>query len=143
MPFEYLEDVAIADIAFAAWGGTIEEAFRAAADAAMNVMVEDLETVAPLDRRAFEREGESLEMLLFDLLQEQIYLKDAETLLTRLASIAIRPAGEGYRLTATLAGERIDAARHELRADVKAVTLHRFGFGRTCRGWEAFVILDI
>ena len=42
MPYEYLEDVATADIAFRAWEPTLEGVFVAAADATMNVMVEDL-----------------------------------------------------------------------------------------------------
>ncbi len=143
MPFEFLEDVAIADIAFAAWGETIEEAFRSAADATMNVMVEDLDSIAPLERRAVVTENKSLEMLLLDLLEEQIYLKDAEGLLTRTTAIDVREIATGYRLEATLAGERIDPGQHRLRVDVKAVTLHRLSFGRTARGWEASVTLDI
>ena len=143
MPFEFLDDVAIADIAFAAWGETVEEAFRAAADATMNVMVEDLDSIAPLERRRIAHDGDSLEALLFDILQDQIYLKDAEVLLTRIAEIAIRETGSGFHVDATLGGERIDRVRHRLRVDVKAVTLQRFAFGRTDRGWEASVILDI
>ncbi len=143
MPFEFLEDVAIADIAFAAWGETIEEAFRSAADATMNVMVEDLDSIAPLERRAVVTENESLEMLLLDLLEEQIYLKDAERLLTRATAIDVRATPTGHRLEAALAGERIDPGRHRLRVDVKAVTFHRLSFGRTARGWEASVTLDI
>ncbi|MBI4793908.1 MAG: archease, partial [Deltaproteobacteria bacterium] len=37
MPFEYLDDVATSDVAFQAWGETVEELFVAAADAVMNV----------------------------------------------------------------------------------------------------------
>ena len=37
----------------------------------------------------------------------------------------------------------IDAGRHELIVDVKAVTLHRFKVEQTPRGWETLVILDI
>ena len=33
MPYEFLEDVATADIAFRAWGETLEETFVAAATA--------------------------------------------------------------------------------------------------------------
>jgi SHS2 domain-containing protein len=143
MPFEFLEDVAIADIAFAAWGATIEDALRAAADATMNVMVEDLDSIAPLHQRAVMVESPTLEMLLFDLLQEQIYLKDAEVLLTRVATIAVHATEAGFHLEAVLSGEPIDNKRHRLRVDVKAVTLYRLRFGRTDRGWEAHVTLDI
>ena len=45
MPYHYLDDVAIADIAFEAYGESKEEMFIAASDALMNVMVEDLVTI--------------------------------------------------------------------------------------------------
>ena len=45
MPYTYLEEIAIADIAFRATGKTQEELFAAAADATVNVMVEDLATI--------------------------------------------------------------------------------------------------
>ena len=42
MTYHYLEDFAIADIAFEAAGKNLEELFIAAADATMNVMVEEI-----------------------------------------------------------------------------------------------------
>ena len=42
-----LEDLAAADVAFQAWGTNLEETFIAAADATMNVMVEDLAIELP------------------------------------------------------------------------------------------------
>ena len=51
MPYRYLEDIATADVAFEAWGDTLEEMFVAAADATMNVMVSDLDTIAPVEKR--------------------------------------------------------------------------------------------
>ena len=41
MPYRYLENIAIADAAFEAWGETMEEMFMAAADAAVNVKDEE------------------------------------------------------------------------------------------------------
>lgn len=73
MPYQFLEDIAIADIAFSAWGKDLEETFIAAADATMNVMVEDLDSIQPLEKREFRLQNEALDMLLFDLLQELIY----------------------------------------------------------------------
>ncbi len=79
MPYEYLEEIATADIAFRAWDPSLEGAFVAAADATMNVMVEDLASIRPVVEREIKIENESLETLLFDFLQEFIYYKDAET----------------------------------------------------------------
>ena len=65
MPYHYLDDVAIADIAFEAYGESKEEMFIAASDALMNVMVEDLVTITERLWREISVESENLEMLLF------------------------------------------------------------------------------
>jgi SHS2 domain-containing protein len=46
-------------------------------------------------------------------------------------------------LNATVAGEQLAAARHQQRADVKAVTLHGFSVKEHNGGWKAKVLLDI
>lgn len=143
MPYEYLEDIALADVAFRAWGETAEEMFVAATDATMNVMVADLSTVRDRERRTIRAESDALDMLLFDLLQELIFFKDAEMLLLRVSNAGIRKENEGFTLIAEAYGDELDPARHDLVVDVKAVTLHRFAVEKTERGWEATVILDI
>ena len=40
-------------------------------------------------------------------------------------------------------GEHIDYDRHELCADVKAVTLHKFSLIKGKKNWNAKMILDI
>lgn len=143
MPYEFLEDVAIADIAFRAWGKDLEETFGAAAEATMNVMVENLDAIEPVQERAIEAVQEAADLLLFDFLQELIYYKDSERLLLRVKNIRIDKDDLGYRLRARARGEVIDPERHQLRVDVKAVTLHQFRLEQTRDGWEAQVILDI
>ena len=82
-------------------------------------------------------------MLLFNFLQELVYYKDAEQLLLRVGQVAIAARSGSVFLTAMAHGERLDPDRHQLRVDVKAVTLHRFSLQQTMHGWEAVVILDI
>ena len=47
MSYEYLEDMATADVAFRASGATLEELFQSAAKATTNVMVENLDSIRP------------------------------------------------------------------------------------------------
>jgi SHS2 domain-containing protein len=143
MPYRYLEDIATADAAFEAWGDTVEETFISAADATMNVMVEDLSTIHDWERRKIEVEAETLDMLLFQLLQELVYYKDAEQLLLRVPYVHIEREDGRYTLKAEAYGETLNALKHDLNVDVKAVTLHRFRVEKTPRGWETTVILDI
>jgi SHS2 domain-containing protein len=114
-----------------------------AADATLNVMVEDLNAIEPVDSRTFRLEAVSLEMLLFDLLQELIFYKDAEELLLRVPQIAISRQKDRFVLTAEACGETIDVDKHQLLVDVKAVTLHHFHVQQNQRGWTATVVLDI
>ena len=130
-------------MAFEAWGDTPEEMFVSAGDATMNVMVDALDAIASRESRSIAIECDALDMLLFELLQELIYYKDAEELLLRLHSVTIENREGSYRLRAEARGERIDRARHPLNVDVKAVTLHRFAVEKTPTGWRADVILDI
>lgn len=143
MPYEFLDDVATADIAFSAWGETLEETFVAAATAVVQVMVENLDAIRPCQERQITVEHEALDLLLFNFLQEPVYYKDAEQLLLVVTQVEIARHAGLYRLTATARGERLDPARHHPRVDVKAVTLHRFRLQQSARGWEALVVLDI
>jgi SHS2 domain-containing protein len=143
MPYEFLEEVAIADIAFKATGKDLEELFVAAAEATMNVMVEELASIRPTEERKLTFENDALDLLLFDFLQELIYYKDAEELLLRVGQVKLEEKDRRFFLQATARGEKIDPSRHQLRVDVKAVTLHQFRVETNNQGWEAHVILDI
>jgi len=143
MPYEYLEDFGTADIAFQATGRDLPELFMAAADATMNVMIDNLDGIEPRETLQIELSNDNIDLLLFDLLQELIFLKDAERLLLRIREVQVAEKDENYFMKSTAEGELLDAERHHQRADVKAVTLHDFFVERTEDGWKARVLLDI
>ncbi len=143
MPYHYLEEIGTADIAFEATGRDLPELFMAAADATTNVMIDNLDAIEPRETRHIQLSNDKIDMLLFDFLQELIYVKDAEQLLLRVRDARIEKRDEQYFVTAEAAGERLDAARHHQRADVKAVTLHGFSVEKKDGGWKATVLLDI
>lgn len=143
MSYEFLEDIAIADIAFRAWGKDLEELFVAAGDATINTMIENLDEIEPSVQRTFSLENEALDLLLFNFLGELIYYKDSEQLLLRAQQVQISEKNGLQQLSAVVQGETLDPHRHQQRVDVKAVTLHRFQLEKTDTGWTAMVILDI
>lgn len=143
MPYRFLEDLATADVAFEAWGKTVEEMFLAAAEATMNVMVGNPDAIAPVRPIAVSLQDDALDMLLFQFLQELIFYKDADMLLLRVRSVRIAADKGGFTLSAEARGEEIDRQKHELSVDVKAVTLYRLGVVETEGGWKATVVLDI
>jgi protein archease len=143
MPYTYLEEIGTADIAFEATGRDLPELFSAAADATTNVMIDNIEAIQPREKRRIELSSDQLDMLLFDFLQELIFLKDAERLLLRVRDTQIDKRDENYFLKATAEGEPLDVERHHQRADVKAVTLHGFSVKQAENGWTTRVLLDI
>jgi SHS2 domain-containing protein len=143
MPYRYLEDMAVADAAFEAWGETLEEMLISASDATLNIMVGSLDTVRPRDYRHFWIKEDDLEMLLFQLLQELIYYKDAEQLLLRVRTLRMEQHENGWAAFVEAAGEPIDPERHDLIVDIKAVTLYRLQVKQTRHGWDATVVVDV
>jgi SHS2 domain-containing protein len=143
MPYHYLEEIGTADIAFEATSRDLAELFRDAADATMNVMIDNLQAIEPRETRYIELSSDEIDMLLFDFLQELIYFKDAERLLLRVRDARIEQRDGNYFLKAETAGEPLDSTRHHQRADVKAVTLHGFSVEKEDDGWKARVLLDI
>ncbi len=143
MPYRFLEEIAIADVAFEATGESLEELFIAAADALLNVMVAEPSTVRAMEQTEFHLENEALDMLLFVFLNELIFLKDARQLLLRVVSAKVEWSGGRYFVDALAGGEHLDPHRHPLVVDVKAVTLHLFQVEMTENGWRAQVVMDI
>jgi SHS2 domain-containing protein len=143
MPYRYLDDIAIADSAFEAWGETVEEMIAAASDAMLNIMVGNLESIAFRESRRREFEDAQIDMLLFQVLQEIIFFKDAERLLLRVRGIRLDERESIWNAIVELEGESINPERHDLIVDVKAVTLHRLQVRKSDHGWTATVVVDV
>lgn len=143
MPFRWLEDAPISDAGFEAWGATLDECFRAAADAVLALMVSNPEAVEPREHRSCTVEHQELDLLLVRFLEEILYYKDSEQLLLRVAQCSVAADSRPLRVTAELVGETIDRERHQLSADVKAVTLHRLSIQQRKGEWVATVVVDL
>lgn len=143
MPYKFVENLSLADVAFRASGNTIEEMFESAALATTNVMVKDPGKIELKKRRKMTVSDKSLEKLLFNFLQEIIYLKDAERLIFGKYSVRIKDRAGTYSLVCIALGEKLDMAKHELVVDVKAVTYHLFEVKKEGDKWKSQVILDI
>lgn len=143
MPYRYLEDIATADVAFEAWGISLEEMFGAAADAVMNLMVENISNIERVEKRMIETQDSDEDLLLFSVLQELVFLKDAYQLLGRLDNISIKRQNGNLVFRGEVNGETIDPKKHHLAVDVKAVTLHRLKVEKKTDGWYSTVVLDI
>ena len=143
MPFRFDDEISTADVAFEAWGETREELFISGAEALLRTMVETPEQVARHEELIIRLEHEELDLLFWSFLQELIFYKDARRLLLRADRVQIEEREGTFRLEAHVSGERIDAGRHRLLVDVKAVTLHRLQVAFRDNLWRAVVVLDV
>lgn len=143
MSYKFLEEIAIADVAFEARGKNIGELFESSGFALTNTMIRDLRQIEHKVVKSFEVEAPDLEMLLFNFLQELIFYKDAERLLFNRFDLDIKQKEDRMLLRVKAYGEEIDQEKHELLADAKAVALHNFKVEKMEEGWQASVIVDV
>ncbi|HLC63290.1 MAG TPA: archease [Candidatus Nanoarchaeia archaeon] len=127
-----------ADVMFECYGKNLNELFENSAIATTDVMV-SRRSVGKNIKKEIKFENKRIDSLLFDFLEEIIYLKDAEELLFKEFKIAIKDG----KLKAVCLGEKIDREKHKLKLDVKAVTLHKFEVKQVKNKWKAVFILDI
>ena len=139
--FVYIDSIAPSDCAYRAFGATLEELFTNAARAVTACMVA-LESVASKRIVEIELEAASESDLLYNWLEEIIYLKDTENLFLVDFEIDIT-AADKKKLKARASGDHIDYNRQKINIDVKAVTMHEFNLEKKADGWEAFVVLDL
>ncbi|MFA7403643.1 MAG: archease [Pelobacteraceae bacterium] len=143
MPFRFSEEIATADVVFEAWGETREELFISCADALLRTMAEAPDRVAHREALTIRIEHEELDLLLFSFLQELIFYKDARKLLLHADTVRIEHEPGTFTLEARVSGDRIDAGRHRLLVDVKAVTLHHLSVVFKDHLWRGVVELDV
>lgn len=140
MKYKFLDHTA--DVMFEAYGRGLNELFENAALAVFEVQC-DLKKVGNKIKKKIKLKNENAENLLFDFLEELVYLKDAKYILFGKFKVEIKKVRDNYVLDAVAYGEKINPEKHELKTDVKAVTLHEFFLKKTSKGWKCRVLLDI
>jgi SHS2 domain-containing protein len=127
-----------ADLGLRVRAAELETLFAEAGQGLFSMIV-DLAEVRPEREIQLKVEGEELDLLLFDWLNELLYRFDSEHLLLAEFDVHIGPAG----VVATARGEPIDPSRHQLEHEVKAITYHGLRIEQQPDGWLAEVIVDI
>ena len=140
--FRFLEEVALADIAFEAEGESLEEVFRGATQALLESMANPA-TVSGGWERVIEQSNVDPSALLFDWLSEVVYWKDAAGVVFREARLTLTRDGDVWQLRARLIGAPVDQQTQELHADVKAITKHLYEIKQTGGRWKVCVVLDV
>ncbi|MDF0643721.1 MAG: archease [Nitrospira sp.] len=140
--FRFLDDVALADMAFEADGDSVEALFAGATRALLTTLA-DPATVGSSWERAIERRDADLPQLLFDWLSDIVYWKDAAGVVFHDAPLALAREEEQWVLKARLIGAPVDRETQELHNDVKGVTKHLYALRQVHGHWTVRVVLDV
>ncbi|BCA54022.1 archease [Nitrospira sp. KM1] len=140
--FRFLDDIAVADIAFEAQGNTVEELFSGATRALIETLA-DPGTIGAVWQREIHRSESDLSALLFDWLSDIVYWKDAEGVVFHDAPLTVTSEAGHWTLNARLIGAPVNRAAQELRNDVKGVTKHLYEVNQEAERWQARVVLDV
>jgi protein archease len=137
MPYETFEHTA--DLGLRVRADDLHTLLADAARGLFSLIVPDLESIRPSESISVSIPGEVSDLLLFDWLNELLYIYDVRHLLLCRFDVRVGPGG----LEATAAGEPVDPARHVLDHEVKAITYHGLKLERQNSHWLAEVIVDI
>ncbi len=125
-----------ADVKFRARGKTIELMFSEAAMALKQAIAEGIKVQSRI-RKNISVEGKDNLSLLYNFLEEFLFLLDAENfLLGNIESIKIKDG----KLTARISGD--SASNYKFTNDVKAVTYNDM-FVKKNKEWVCQVVLDV
>jgi len=128
-----------ADLGIEAHGKTLAESFEQAALGLMSVIV-DLATVEPIQSKKLQLKAADVEQLLVKWLAEILYLYDGQRFVASTFTVT-KLASE--QLNATVRGEKLSAAKHLTKLDVKAITYHQLLVCEDEQGARVRVFLDI
>ena len=134
MKFKFIEHTA--DIKFQAFGNSLEEAFKNSA-LAMSKSILDEKLKGKISKKIKAR-GKDSERLLYDFLEELLFLFDSENfLVTEVKSIKIK---EG-ELVAEVLG--VNAEKYEMDNHIKSVTYNDMFVKKEKNKWITQVVLDV
>ncbi|MDR3635010.1 MAG: archease [Isosphaeraceae bacterium] len=130
-----------ADVGLRVRGGDLPDVFRTAAEGVFDYIVANRSEVKVAETERLALAADSPLDLLVTWLNELIFRSETRHRLYTRFEVVIGP--DGRTLEATIGGEPVDASRHILDHEVKAVTHHGETLVQEGSGWRAELILDI
>lgn len=138
--YEYLDHPA--DVQIHTWGNTLSEAFEQAAIGMFGYMT-DLTTVEHKQEVNVEASGHDLESLLFNFLDECLFVFSADEFLVACMVNVTELDEESFSIKAVLGGEPFDLSKHPQGTEVKAITYSNLQIHKHSDHCECYVIIDI
>ncbi len=140
MEYKFLEHTA--DVKFQAFGKTLEEVFINSAKAMFNTMYSESEDIKEKIKKKIKVEGKDKESLLYNFLEELLFLLDSENFFfARAEKIKIKQNKTKYELEAEVSGD--NASNYKISLDVKAVTYNEMFVRQQGDKFICQVVLDV
>jgi SHS2 domain-containing protein len=137
LKYRYIEHPS--DVGFETYGATLEELFANAALAMYSFMT-DVDAIEAETERAVAVQAEDLYSLMFDWLDELLFLFDSESLVMK--EFGIKVDASRFSITGKCLGGTFDPERHDAGIIIKAVTYNMMEVKRNDK-WHARVVLDV
>lgn len=134
MKYEFLDHTA--DIKIRAYGKTLEEAYSSLIEAFANHLGKG-EKISPKRGKVINVAGDDQKSLLYNFLDELIYLLDAENFLVAKGEVFFR----GNNLKAELYGD--DSSKYKSLDYIKAATYSEMQIEKNDNGYVIQVVLDV
>jgi SHS2 domain-containing protein len=139
MTYTYPEGGPTADLLIAAEAKTLGEAFAQIAFGMFDIIT-PLSGISEKEEFFLEAQGNDLESLLFNIMDEFLFINDVEFLVPKKIEIDVDL--KNIRATANCVGERFSQDTHETGIAVKAVTYHMMEIKETEEGWYVRMVFD-
>jgi SHS2 domain-containing protein len=134
--FEFLEHTA--DIKFRVFGKTLEEVFENSVLAVSNILSKS-KKIKSVKVQRMRIEGGDNENFLYSLLEQVIYLFDAENFIVSKAKIEFDETVRNMKVT--FYGD--DSKKYSGLDHIKAITYNEMFVKKAKDGWEAQVVVDV
>ncbi len=119
--YRFLEHMT--DLEVEARGKDLGEAFENAGRAIEDSMV-DITSISDVLTHSVSIEEKDVEALLYSWIEYLIVMQDTENLLFSKFSCNVKKSDSGFKLEASVSGEKFDPKKHEQKTAIKAPTYH-------------------
>jgi SHS2 domain-containing protein len=123
------------DVKFQAYGKTMKEAFENIALAISHIFSRG-KGISSKKKRKIKTEGEDTLSMLYNFMEELIFLVDSDNFVVSEAKVKI----SGNKLKAEISGD--DASNYDLD-QIKSPTYAEMYVEKTSKGWEAQAVVDV
>lgn len=143
--FRFIDEYT-ADVAFLAYGESLEEMFINAARALMEIQT-DLSKIEPKECVEVDVDGFDLENLMKKWLEELLFYRDTKLLFFSVFEIKVTEESDEidvkYKLWGKICGEKFDPSKHESKVEVKAISYHDMKIEKKDNMYYAHILVDI